>query len=232
VVQGDEAPASIIEGLRVMEKINPDVIILGRGGGSIEDLWAFNEEAVAQAVFDCPIPVISAVGHETDFTITDYVADLRAPTPSAGAELAVFEYSRFESDILDYENTLFSLLERKLSLMKNHREQIVRTLDALSPFSRIRDRRMRQADYMDRLEMLWSQKLMSARQRLDIQIEQLKGLSPLDKLKSGFSYVEDAKGNNIRSIKNVSIGQTLTVRVTDGRIGTKIISLDREISTG
>ena len=106
IVQGDQAAESIVKGIEALAQRQVDTIIVGRGGGSIEDLWAFNEEIVAQAIFDCPIPIISAVGHETDTTIADYVADRRAPTPSAAAELAVFEYARFEQDIQDYAYSL------------------------------------------------------------------------------------------------------------------------------
>ena len=106
IVQGDAAPASIVNGIHALERMDVDVIIVGRGGGSIEDLWAFNEEVVAQAIFDCPVPVISAVGHETDTTIADFVADLRAPTPSAAAELAVYDIGHLEDRLEEYACTL------------------------------------------------------------------------------------------------------------------------------
>ncbi len=226
IVQGEEAPASIVRGLKTLENADVDVIIVGRGGGSIEDLWAFNDESVAQAIFDCPIPIISAVGHETDTTIADYVADLRAPTPSAAAELAVFEYQRFAADIEDYRNILYGQLDASIRSARHELKARQNTIRAYSPWSRIREKRMRQADYIDTLNLLWKQQLMKSKNRLDVRIEQLKGLSPLDKLKSGFSYVEDKDGNNIRSIKTVSPGQDISVKVTDGTIHAKTVSVE------
>lgn len=226
IVQGVDAPASIVRGLQVLASTDVDVIIVGRGGGSIEDLWAFNDESVAQAIFDCPIPIISAVGHETDTTIADYVADLRAPTPSAAAELAVYEYQRFMSDIEDYRNILYGQLDATLSSYKHELKVRQSMLRAYSPWTRIRDRRMRQADYVDTLNLLWKQQLLKKKNMLDIRIEKMKGLSPLDKLKSGFSYVEDENGNNIKSVSQTAPGKDIKVKVTDGTIYAKTISTD------
>lgn len=226
IVQGVDAPASIVRGLQVLANTDVDVIIVGRGGGSIEDLWAFNDESVAQAIFDCPIPIISAVGHETDTTIADYVADLRAPTPSAAAELAVYEYQRLMSDIEDYRNILYGQLDARLRSYKHELKVRQSMITAYSPWSRIRDRRMRQADYVDTLSLLWKQQLLKKRNMLDVRIEKMKGLSPLDKLKSGFSYVEDESGNNIKSVSQTAPGKDIRVKVTDGTIYAKTISTD------
>ncbi len=231
IVQGVDAPASIVRGLQVLASTDVDVIIVGRGGGSIEDLWAFNDESVAQAIFDCPIPIISAVGHETDTTIADYVADLRAPTPSAAAELAVYEYQRFMSDIEDYRNILYGQLDATLSSYKHELKVRQSMLRAYSPWARIRDRRMRQADYVDTLNLLWKQQLLKKKNMLDIRIEKMKGLSPLDKLKSGFSYVEDENGNNIKSVSQTAPGKDIKVKVTDGTIYAKTISIDTHSMT-
>jgi exodeoxyribonuclease VII large subunit len=231
IVQGVDAPASIVRGLQVLASTDVDVIIVGRGGGSIEDLWAFNDESVAQAIFDCPIPIISAVGHETDTTIADYVADLRAPTPSAAAELAVYEYQRFMSDIEDYRNILYGQLDATLSSYKHELKVRQSMLRAYSPWTRIRDRRMRQADYVDTLNLLWKQQLLKKKNMLDIRIEKMKGLSPLDKLKSGFSYVEDESGNNIKSVSQTAPGKDIKVKVTDGTIYAKTISTDTHSMT-
>ncbi|WP_026507612.1 exodeoxyribonuclease VII large subunit [Butyrivibrio sp. MC2013] len=225
LVQGDGAAESVAMGIRTLADMGVDVIIAGRGGGSIEDLWAFNEEIVAHAIFDCPVPVVSAVGHETDTTIADYVADLRAPTPSAAAELCVYEYDRLMADMEDYMNILMGSLERKITSSRHELRELTRMLMALSPSGRIRDRRMRSVDLENRLTMLWKQKLLVTGRRLDVLIEQMKGLSPLDRLKSGFSYVEDVNGRNVRSIKEVNVGDQITIHVTDGSIKAGISSI-------
>lgn len=225
LVQGDGAAESVAMGIRTLADMGVDVIIAGRGGGSIEDLWAFNEEIVAHAIFDCPVPVVSAVGHETDTTIADYVADLRAPTPSAAAELCVYEYDRLMADMEDYMNILMGSLERKITSSRHELRELTRMLMALSPSGRIRDRRMRSVDLENRLTMLWKQKLLVTGRRLDVLIEQMKGLSPLDRLKSGFSYVEDVNGRNVRSIKGVSVGDQITIHVTDGSIKAGVSSI-------
>lgn len=227
IVQGADAPASIVKGLQLLTDTNVDVIIVGRGGGSIEDLWAFNDESVAQAIFDCPIPIISAVGHETDTTIADYVADLRAPTPSAAAELAVFEYQRFASDIEDYRNILYGQLDFTINSYRHSLNSKKETIKAYSPWAGIRERRMRHAEYEDTLSLLWKQELMNCRNKLDVKIEQMKGLSPLDKLRSGFSYVEDENGKNIRSINQITKGEDILVKVVDGTIRAKTIATDK-----
>ncbi|WP_026663535.1 exodeoxyribonuclease VII large subunit [Butyrivibrio proteoclasticus] len=227
IVQGDQAAESIVKGIEALAQRQVDTIIVGRGGGSIEDLWAFNEEIVAQAIFDCPIPIISAVGHETDTTIADYVADRRAPTPSAAAELAVFEYARFEQDIQDYAYSLHKSMDRALSDLRQREKRYQETLRLLSPMGKVRDRLLRIDQYQDELQHLMDQKITDARHRLDIDIEKLKGLSPLDRLKGGYSYIADDKGNNIRSISGVQQDDELSLYVTDGVIRTRVIDTDR-----
>lgn len=142
LVQGDGAPASIVSGIRAMDRAGVDVIILGRGGGSLEDLWAFNEEIVAEAVFECKTPVISAVGHEVDTVITDYVADLRAPTPSAAAELAVFDYNQFEADLASEKAKLLQAMLRKVSGCRERETRLQKELERRSPGMRIQTQRM------------------------------------------------------------------------------------------
>ncbi len=221
IVQGDQAAESIVRGIEALAEKQVDVIIVGRGGGSIEDLWAFNEEVVAQAIFDCPVPIISAVGHETDTTIADYVADRRAPTPSAAAELAVFEYRRFVQDIEDYSFTLKRQVDRKISSLKLLEQRYSESLRLLSPSGRIKDRLLRMDQYQDTLQNLMDRKLTDLRHRLDIDIERMKGLSPLDRLKGGYSYAVDAKGENIRSITKVKPGDEFSLYVSDGVISAK-----------
>ncbi|MCR5556798.1 MAG: exodeoxyribonuclease VII large subunit [Butyrivibrio sp.] len=227
IVQGDQAPESIVRGIETLTRKNVDVIIVGRGGGSIEDLWAFNEEVVAQAIFDCPIPIISAVGHETDTTIADYVADRRAPTPSAAAELAVFEYDRFLQDLQDYSFTLNRSMGRKITALKMLQDRYKESLRLLSPAGRIKDRLLRLDQYQDSLQGLMDKKLVDLRHRLDLDIERLKGLSPLDRLKGGYSYVSDEAGGNVRSIDGVKRGDKLSVYVTDGVISTEVTGTEK-----
>ncbi len=227
IVQGDQAAESIVKGIQALAQRQVDTIIVGRGGGSIEDLWAFNEEIVAQAIFDCPIPIISAVGHETDTTIADYVADRRAPTPSAAAELAVYEYSRFEQDIQDYAYSLHRSMDRKIDLLRAREDRYKETLRLLSPMGKIRDRLLRIDQYQDELQNLMDSKLTAARHRLEIDIERMKGLSPLDRLKGGYSYVADDKGRNVRSIEGVNKDDELSLYVTDGVIRTRVTDMHK-----
>ena len=150
-VQGEGAAESIARGIRMLGAMEVDVLIVGRGGGSVEDLWAFNEEEVARAIFECPVPVISAVGHETDTTIADYVADLRAPTPSAAAELAVYDYARLEQKMREYEAKLSGLLQQRAAFARLCVEKYEAKLRSLHPGNRLREDRMRLADMEDRL---------------------------------------------------------------------------------
>ncbi|WP_029231211.1 exodeoxyribonuclease VII large subunit [Butyrivibrio sp. VCB2006] len=231
IVQGDQAAESIVKGIETLAMKNVDTIIVGRGGGSIEDLWAFNEEIVAQAIFDCPVPIISAVGHETDTTIADYVADRRAPTPSAAAELAVFEYSRFEQDIQDYAYSLQKSMDRNISELRQKELRYRETLRLLSPMGKIRDRMLRLDQYQDQLQSLMDRKIISARHRLDVDIERMKGLSPLDRLMGGYSYAVDADGKNLRSIKAVNKGDEMSLYVSDGVIKAEVLET-QEMSHG
>ena len=221
IVQGDKAAGSIVRGIETLTRARVDVIIVGRGGGSIEDLWAFNEEIVAQAIFDCPIPIISAVGHETDTTIADFVSDRRAPTPSAAAEIAVFEYDRFIQDLSDYSDALRSRIERRIKSLDQECRRYAEVLKRISPTGRIRDRLLRMDQYQDSLNTLMEKRLREKRYLLNIDIEKLKGLSPLDRLRTGYSYVSDEDGRNVRSIDSISKGDELKIYVRDGMIKAK-----------
>lgn len=226
LVQGEAAAQSIVNGIRALEKLKVDVMIVGRGGGSIEDLWAFNERIVAQAVFDCSVPVISAVGHETDTTIIDFVSDLRAPTPSAAAELAVYDIRQL-FDALDACEDRLNRLMRRITGQK--RELLLRyetQLKYLSPASRIREQRTYALKLEERLKEQMQGIIRDRRHELAIYIERLKGLSPLEKLNSGYSYVEDELGRNIRSVAQVEQGQQLKIQVKDGRILTRVTGME------
>lgn len=222
LVQGASAAPSIVNGIRALERQGVDVMIVGRGGGSIEDLWAFNERMVAQAVFDCTVPIISAVGHETDTTIIDYVSDLRAPTPSAAAELAVTAASDIDQEILNGQERLYRQMDRVLRRKKQQAEQMEMRLRYLSPANRIREKRTYSIQLEERLENRMQMILRDRRHTLALYIERMKAVSPLEKLNSGYSYVEAADGKNIRSVTQVREGDSLRIRVSDGMIDAKV----------
>lgn len=216
LVQGASAAPSVIRGIQALERIGVDVMIVGRGGGSIEDLWAFNELSVAQAVYQCSVPIISAVGHETDTTIIDYVSDLRAPTPSAAAELAVTDVREIIGSLELYRRDLQRRMEGHIRDWRNRcRQQESRVLH-LSPSGRIRERRMYSVRLEERMQERMQRVLQSKRTKLAVSIERLKGLSPLEKLNSGYAYITDEGGKNIRSVEQVSVDSKLRVQLADG----------------
>lgn len=232
-VQGEAAVPSIVKGIRALERFGVDVMIVGRGGGSIEDLWAFNEKEVAQAVFDCSVPIISAVGHETDTTIIDFVSDLRAPTPSAAAELAVTDIREILGEIQNLREGLDRQMQRRLRDCRIELRQRELKLKAVSPVSRIRERKMTAIRLEERLQAGINRLIQLRRHELDVYIERMKGLSPLEKLSSGYSYVSDENGKNIRSVEQVKAGQKVTVRVKDGAFGavvTDVTDVPGEVS--
>ena len=225
IVQGEGAAPSVVNGIRALCALpageRPDIIIIGRGGGSIEDLWAFNEEQVAEAVFDCDIPIISAVGHETDTVITDYVADLRAPTPSAAAELAVFEYSAFEETLESYVNALTGAMTYKTERLRGEVRSFERVISHLAPEARIRERRMTALQSEEKLQSLMKSRIDRSRGRLDVLTAGLDGLSPLKRLKGGFGYVTGEDGRAVVTVNSVNAGDELTIRLADGSIKTR-----------
>ncbi len=224
LVQGEGASKSIVQGIEVMEAIvKPDVIIVGRGGGSIEDLWAFNERCVADAIFHCSVPIISAVGHETDFTIADYVADLRAPTPSAAAEMAAYEYFVFEQTLESYKAMLLAKMNLKLSRSKSEIEKYHTNMKYLHPNYLLRQRQQRIIELEEKLMTAMDGKLDSCRHRLDLLITRFKGLSPLEKLSKGYAYISDQEGKAVRKIGDVSVDDEIEISVTDGVIRGRVI---------
>ena len=221
LVQGEGAKESIVRGIRTLDAMHLDVIIVGRGGGSIEDLWAFNEEEVARAIFECRTPVISAVGHETDTTIADYAADLRAPTLSAAAELAVADIRVFLQTLRGYQDKLARTVEDRIYLARQNLRHYQTKLNYLSPENKIRENRTRLIDAEDRIQSAMKNQIYLARQNLQVYLERMKGLSPLNKLNQGFSYVEDQEHKAVTSISQVQKGDTLKIQVTDGTILTR-----------
>lgn len=218
IVQGADAPASIIQGIQALEKYGVDVIIVGRGGGSMEDLWGFNDEGVAQAIFDCSIPIISAVGHETDFTIADFVSDLRAPTPSAAAELAVCDVRGLARSVSDYEANLKKNMNRKLQDYKIRSARLGETISMLSPEEKLKRHKNKLENIKTMLNKDIKSIVMINKHRLEINAGKLHGLSPLVKLSSGYAHVADSSHKTIKSVKNVALNDTVTISVTDGVI--------------
>ncbi|MBO5055159.1 MAG: exodeoxyribonuclease VII large subunit [Lachnospiraceae bacterium] len=222
IVQGEAAAPSIINGIHALEEMQVDVIIVGRGGGSIEDLWAFNEECVAQAVFDCSIPIISAVGHETDITIIDYVADLRAPTPSAAAELAVFDVFLTLQKIREQENNLNRLMKNKIEWNKIRLQAFSARVKMNSPLGKVREKKTWLMNLEEKLTYAMNGQIAEKRHSLEIYIEKLKGLSPLDKLNQGFSYVSDERGRTVTDINQVQVGDSLQIYLKNGKLAASV----------
>ena len=222
LVQGEGAKESIVKGIETLDATGMDVIIVGRGGGSIEDLWAFNEEEVARAIFNCRTPVISAVGHETDTTIADFVADLRAPTPSAAAELAVADIRQILETFRAYRQKLGHSMENQIYFLRQRMRQYEMKLEYASPAYQIQEKRTHLLDAEERLHSAMENQIFRARQNLNIYIERLKGLSPLDKLNQGFSYVEDKNNRSVTQISQVKPGDVLKIQVTDGKITAEV----------
>ena len=222
LVQGAGAAASIVRGIQTLDEMGLDVLIVGRGGGSIEDLWAFNEELVARAIFNCRTPVISAVGHETDVTIADYVADLRAPTPSAAAELAVFDYRQFEEQLLAYNAALRRAMGRQVERRRFQADQYRLRLQLHDPMSTLRQQRQRLADLQDQMEEAMKRKLTMAKHRLALAGGRLYGLSPLEKISRGFGFLTDENSRRIEHAADVNPGDLITIRITDGRLKARV----------
>ena len=241
LVQGEGAAEDIVRGIRYLNTLDfIDVIIIGRGGGSIEDLWAFNEEIVANAIFESEKPVISAVGHEIDFTIADFVSDLRAPTPSAAAELAVFSYEKFINDISGFEDKINGSFLNKLDLYKEKVKKYENIVEANSPKNKleynkkytknlfeslnnnlenkIQLTKTKTEKYLRDIEVIQNKKFADVKHKYEIILKELEGASPLNKMKNGFSYIADKDNKNLKSISQVNLNDEMTIYVADGVI--------------
>jgi len=224
IVQGKEAPDSIIQGIKALEEIKVDVIILGRGGGSIEDLWGFNDERVAQAIFDCQIPIISAVGHETDFTIADFVSDLRAPTPSAAAELANADVASLVRELRNKKELLTKDINHLLISYKQDVINYSNRISLLSPVTKIKHKKEVLIRFKELLSRDMDNLLVKRKHALSLYAGHLDGLSPLKKLSSGYSFVTDESGKRVRGVDDLNVGDNMIVNVTDGFFKTKVVS--------
>lgn len=222
LVQGDGAAQSIVNGIHALEQIGVDIIIVGRGGGSIEDLWAFNEKIVAEAIFNCRIPTISAVGHETDWTIADFVADMRAPTPSAAAELAVFDYRQVQDKLYEYNRRMQNSLYNKLELSRQKLNSYKLKLDYLSPEHRLNENRRRLMEYEEKLKLRIDMIIKEKKHMLELYAGRLEACSPVKKLGQGYAYVEDCNGKSLKSVEGVEKNQDITIYLLDGKIKTVV----------
>ena len=221
-VQGEGAAVKIADAIRLMNEKNlADVIILARGGGSLEDLWPFNEEIVARAIFESNLPVISAVGHETDFTIADFVADLRAPTPSAAAELAVANIEDIKRNLDKYENRLSIGLKKKLELMKLRYEKVMSQKTFREPLLRIQDEYLKLDNIIKKIYDKTSDKYKEANFVFSNLVSKLDSLSPLKTLTRGYSIVQ--KDNKIVKFKSdLNDGDNIKITLTDGDISATV----------
>lgn len=225
LVQGVEAVSSIVNGIHALDALGVDVIIVGRGGGSIEDLWAFNEEEVARAIFECETPVISAVGHETDTTIADYVADLRAPTPSAAAELAVFDYCLVKEQLDSMEKHMRRLLRQKVDAVRMRLTNVQTKLCYLSPENKLRENRKYIMDLEENMQMCMCHLLEKKRHRLAILSGKLEGMSPVRKLSQGYSYVTGTDGRAITDAACVFKGDILDIHLLCGSLKAEVLEI-------
>jgi len=215
-VQGATAAPEIAKAIKLFnEKNAADVLIVGRGGGSLEDLWAFNEEVVARAIFESQIPVISAVGHETDFTIADFVADLRAPTPSAAAELAVPDIFELKSDLLGLKQHLSVLMRNKIYTEKEKIENFEKQITILNPSNKIKNSRQELSSFYEKVVNLMTLKMNDEKAKISLLSSKLNALSPLEVLSRGYS-ISYKNEMPIKSVNDVNTGDNIKIRVTDG----------------
>ena len=215
-VQGERAAPEIAKAIKFFNEQNAaDVLIVGRGGGSLEDLWAFNEEIVARAIFESKIPVISAVGHETDFTIADFVSDLRAPTPSAAAELAVPDIFELKSELLGLKQHLSVLMRNMLTGEKERLENFEKQITILSPTNKIINSRQELSNLYEKVVNSITSKLNDEKTKISLLSSKLNALSPLEVLSRGYS-ISYKNEMPIKSVGDVKTGDNIKIRVTDG----------------
>ena len=218
LVQGDGAKESIVSGIQRLEQLGVDVIIVGRGGGSIEDLWAFNERMVAEAIFHCSVPVISAVGHQTDYTIADFVSDKRAATPSQAAEFAVFEFEQTQIMLAQMKQRIQVSMQRRIGTERERLQHKATKLEFLSPKRRLEENRRRLMDFEEKLNVKIQRIMQEKKNRLAILARTLDGYSPAKKISSGYAYLEGKEGKSIKNISQVQVSDELTIHVLDGKI--------------
>ncbi len=230
LVQGAEAPARIVAALTALiEHGNVDVILIARGGGSLEDLWAFNDEQVARAIAASPIPVVSGVGHETDFTIADFVADLRAPTPSAAAMAVVPDGQELRRQLQEYRHRLTQHLQTLLLAKRRQLQEEHRALRMHHPQSQLNAARQRVDEWHRRMILSFAHTLTLARTRVTALAERLHALNPRAVLQRGYAIVQHTDGRIISSVTHIQVGEHLYVFLQDGRLEAWVVDRRREL---
>ena len=225
LVQGDNAYKTIVDGIMTLDKMDLDVIIVGRGGGSIEDLYCFNDERVAYAIFNAKTPIISAVGHEINDSISDLVADVRVATPTAAGEMATFSYEEYVNDLENYKLSLDDIIGDKLERLKDGIESRKKQIAALAPKVKIERYKDNLKHIKDKLNISIDNKVLNLKHDLEKYIEKLKSRDVLDKLGKGLAYTTDVKGKKIKSIKDVKVGNVILSRLKDGVIESEVTKI-------
>ena len=226
-VQGDGASDTIVAGIKALDQYGVDIIIVGRGGGSIEDLWAFNEEKVARAIYEVQTPIISGTGHEVDTTIADYAADLRAATPTAACELAVPDIREVMEGIINREHTLRTLLKQVVRRYQMKLQQYQITIANFDPRFQLQEQKMHLAELEEQIHAVMKNKMTDYQHKLELYTKELHGLSPTAKLINGFGYIEGSNGEPVTSVKKVMEGDQISLTISDGTIITKAEQIKR-----
>lgn len=226
-VQGDGASDTIVAGIKALDQYGVDIIIVGRGGGSIEDLWAFNEEKVARAIYEVQTPIISGTGHEVDTTIADYAEDLRAATPTAACELAVPDIREVMEGIINREYTLRTLLKQVVRRYQMKLQQYQITIANFDPRFQLQEQKMHLAELEEQIHAVMKNKMTDYQHKLELYTKELHGLSPTAKLINGFGYIEGSNGEPVTSVKKVMEGDQISLTISDGTIITKAEQIKR-----
>ena len=226
-MQGDGASDTIVAGIKALDQYGVDIIIVGRGGGSIEDLWAFNEEKVARAIYEVQTPIISGTGHEVDTTIADYAADLRAATPTAACELAVPDIREVMEGIINREYTLRTLLKQVVRRYQMKLQQYQITIANFDPRFQLQEQKMHLAELEEQIHAVMKNKMTDYQHKLELYTKELHGLSPTAKLINGFGYIEGSNGEPVTSVKKVMEGDQISLTISDGTIITKAEQIKR-----
>ena len=221
-VQGADAPESVCRALNRLLSEKPDVIIIARGGGSYEDLFCFNDERIVRAVAECPVPVISAIGHETDITLIDLAADVRVPTPTAAAQLAVFDLERFDDIIEASKIKMSRIMSDRITLARHKHEALNAKLVAHAPSRMLDNMHIRLDGLKSGIRQVFDAQRNAARMRLERDTGLLKARSPLSMLEKGFSYVTDENGRNLSKVDQFIDGQKISLRVSDGTVNATV----------